>query len=229
MRKHTPAQLAAIECAIQRAPKKGPLTKDENDLLYFAATLYGCSPETWELFRRWDVEDCNRWRKISFHLAETEKYLRSLKEDQGLSSLFTPEFLATLKPLREMAEKLASWKAHLNVPAFDALKEDICKVLPNKQAKALVRDIYNPRTIFYENIADLWAHRGGNVATTWDESAGRGKEISGAFVEFFEAVARPIMGSATPSRHSIRDFMRKAKRRRAAWHQFQQHRRPLKG
>ena len=211
----TNAQWEEIERSLQRA-RAGPLTKNEINRIYFASSICraGKKPDFWRMLCRRDREDCQLWREAAICLAEAEKHLRALEEQSDLANHVARDAIAPLVVLREKAEFLAAHKLITATYFYDqTIKNELRGALPEKLAKLATHNSNNWRAIFYEHLADLWEQRGGRLTTTWRhprhprrDPSGKddgNHEVSGAFVEFFESVARPLMGAAMPSRHTI--------------------------
>ena len=176
----------------------------------------------WQVLSSWDREDCQRWRKVATNLAEAEKHLDFVKGESDLNWQMAQDILASLEPLREKAEFLAAWGGHTGKYLFDiVLKNELRRTVPKKLAKLVARNSNNSRVIFYDWIVELWVRRGGRLSITWNDYAKEPNErVSGPFVDFFEAVAGPLMGSAMPSRQTIRDIVRTQRRRREALREY---------
>ena len=89
-------------------------------------------------------------------------------------------------------------------------------MLPKKLARAATRKP-NARLLFESLVVDFWEQIGGKAAISWDPVAGR---VFGPFVSFFEAVARPVMGSKMPSLRSLPDIVRREKLIREALSEY---------
>jgi hypothetical protein len=205
---YSDTQRSAVDRAVQHFRPGRPLRDDEWQLLRRRAKE--AAKEFAEPKRRRKREE-GTWSRIARVCRETEKELTKLMAPSYL--LLTPfdrehrEALAALKCLRDSVEKNS-----IERDAWRARKLAEIRARGNPEAVRLVSGRKESKRVkFQMTVLEMLARFGGKL------THGKNRDVvDGPAWRFFEAVVRPVMGNATPSRSGFPDIVRRRKRDNAA-------------
>jgi hypothetical protein len=214
---YTAQQWAAIERAVQKAAP-GALSVEERKHLSWMGLAYSSKRHSWRSIVRRDRKDRGSWQRLVKLSSDARAVLKQLDQD------WSEEQRATDYYRRSIAEP-ASWLAAIVDLAGEyaglwggiaSIDDEIRQRFPTTTARRMLRRD-SPQAWFVSLVADFWVRRGGKLATSFDPVRGR---VFGPFVNYFQAVAAPILKKDTPTLQSLRRIVRREKLLQKAWREF---------